>query len=81
MNREEAIALLKQIAENTRFAFDSICLANGKSGYEIHIKSDDVNPDALNPSFEKLGLELKEVEGILVIYRKHNRKSESPKNY
>jgi len=81
MNRDEAINLLKQIAESNRFTFNWISLVNGKSGCTIHIKPEEGNPDVLKPILEKHGLELKEVEGILVLYRNHNRKSESPKNY
>jgi len=80
VNREEAIALLKQIAENERFSFNWISLVNGKSGCTIHLKPDEGNPDVLKPIFEKRGLEVKEVEGILVIYRNHDRKSELLKN-
>ncbi len=75
MDREEAIDLLRQIAASNRFTFNWISLVNGKSGCEIHIKSDDGNPDILKPIFERSGLNLKETEGILVIYRKHTTKS------
>jgi len=81
MDREEAIDLLKQIAESNRFTFNWISLVDGPSGCEIHIKSDDGNPDVLKPIFERSDLELKEIEGILVIYRKHTGKSGLPKNY
>ena len=80
MDREEAISLLKQIAKNNRFTFNWISLVNGKSGCTIHLKPDEGNPDVLKPIFEKHGLEVKEVEGILVIYRNHDRKSELLKN-
>jgi hypothetical protein len=71
MKREEAIALLKEIAENERFTFNWISLVNGKSGCEIHIKPEQGNPASLKPIFEKRGLRLKEVKGTLVIYREH----------
>jgi len=81
VNREEAIALLKQIAESNRFSFNWISLVTGKAGCEIHIKSDDGNPDVLKLIFEKLGLDLKEVKGVLVIYRTHDTTSDLPENY
>jgi len=72
MNRDEAIALLKEIAENQRFAFNWISLVKGKSGCEIHIKPEWGNPAVLKPIFEKRGLELKEIDELLVIYREHS---------
>jgi hypothetical protein len=72
MRRDEAIALLKEITENQRFTFNWISLVNGKSGCEIHIKPEQSNPAILKPIFEKRGLELKEVDGVLVIYREHS---------
>jgi hypothetical protein len=80
VNREEAIALLKQIVETERFSFNWISLVNGKSGCMIKLKPDEGNSDVLKPIFEKRGLEVKEVEGILVVYRNHDRKSELLKN-
>lgn len=72
MKRDEAIALLKQIAESKRFSFNWISLANGKAGYEIHIKPEHGSDIAvLKPIFENHGLQLKEVKGTLVIYREH----------
>jgi len=81
VNRDQAIALLKEIAENKHFFVEWISLVNGKSGCEIHIKPERGNPAILKPILEKHGLKLKEVDQTLVIYREHNRKSESPKNY
>jgi hypothetical protein len=72
VKRDEAIALLKEIAESKHFTFNWISLVNGKSGCEIHIKPEQGDPASLKPIFEKRGLELKEVDGILVIYREHS---------
>ena len=72
MKRDEAIALLKQIAESKRFSFDWISLVNGKSGCEIHIKPEaGCDPEVLKPIFENRDLQMKEVRGNLVIYREH----------
>jgi hypothetical protein len=72
MKRDEAIALLKKIAEKDRFTFKWISLVNGKAGCEIHIKPEQHSPAILKPLFEKHGLTLKEVEGLLIVYREHN---------
>ena len=72
LKREEAISLLKQIAESKRFSFNWISLVNGNSGYKIHIKPEaGSDPKALKPIFENRDLQMKEVEGTLVIYREH----------
>lgn len=72
MKREEAIKLLKKIAESNRFDFNWISLVNGKAGCEIHIKPEvGSNPEILKPIFENLDLKLKEVKGTLVVYREH----------
>jgi hypothetical protein len=72
LKRDEAIALLKQIAESKRFNFNWISLVNGKAGSEIHIKPEAGNdPEVLKPIFENRDLKLKEVKGTLVIYREH----------
>jgi hypothetical protein len=71
VNREEAIALLKEIAESRHFTIKWISLVNGKAGYEIHIKPEQGNPASLKPILEKHSLLLKEAKGILVIYREH----------
>ena len=72
MKRDEAIALLKQIAESKRFDFNWISLVNGESGCEIHIKPEQGSDAAvLVPIFENRGLKLREVKGTLVIYREH----------
>ena len=72
MKRDEAIALLKQIAVSERFGFNWISLVNGGAGYEIHIKPEaGGNPEALKPIFENRDVQMKEVKGTLVIYREH----------
>lgn len=73
MNREEAIAVLKEIAENKRFTFEWISLVNGKIGYEIHIKPEQGDSASLKPIFENRNLLLKEAKGILVVYREHGK--------
>jgi hypothetical protein len=72
VKRDEAIALLKQISESTRFSFNWISLVNGKAGCEIHIKPEVCSdPAVLKPFFENRDLKMKEVNGTLVIYRRH----------
>jgi hypothetical protein len=72
VKRDEAIALLKEIAESKRFGFNWISLVNGKAGCEIHIKPETgSNPSVLEPIFENRDLQMKEVNGTLVIYREH----------
>jgi hypothetical protein len=72
MKRDEAVALLKQIAVSKRFGFNWISLVNDKDGYEIHIKPEaGSNTEALKSIFENLGLKMKEVKDTLVIYREH----------
>lgn len=73
MNRDEALALLKEIAQNKLFSAKWISLVNGKSGYEIHIKPMQGDPASLEPVFKNRDLKLKEVEGKLVVYREHKR--------
>jgi hypothetical protein len=72
VKRDEAIALLKEIAVSKRFGFNWISLVNGKAGCEIHIKPElGSNPAVLEPIFEKRDLQMREVNGTLVIYREH----------
>ena len=72
MNRSEATALLKQIAEKQTFSFNWISLVNGGAGCEIHIKPEvGSDAEALKPIFENRDLQMKEVRGNLVIYREH----------
>jgi hypothetical protein len=72
MKRDEAIALLKQIAVSKRFGFNWISLVNGRAGCEIHIKPEaGSNTEALKPIFKNRGLKMKEVKDTLVIYREH----------
>ena len=70
MNRNEAIALLKQIATSERFGFNWISLVNGGAGYEIHVKPEaGSNTTVLKSIFENRDLQMKETNGTLVIYR------------
>jgi len=72
VKRDEAIALLKQIAFSECFGFNWISLVNGDAGCEIHIKPEaGSHPEALKPIFENRDLQMKEVNGILVVYREH----------
>ena len=72
MKRDEAIALLKQIALSERFGFNWISLVNGGAGYEIHIKPEaGSKTEALKPIFENCDVQMKAVKGTLVIYREH----------
>ena len=71
VKRDEAIALLKEVAKSKHFTFQWISLVNGKGGYEIHIKPEEGELFRLKPIFEERGLKLKEFKGILVIYREH----------
>ncbi len=72
MKRDEAIALLKQIAIDKRFGFNWISLVNGRDGFEIHIKPEPgSNVEALKPIFENRDLQMKEDKDTLVIYREH----------
>ena len=72
LKREEAITLLKQIAESKRFAFNWISLVNSNGGCEIHIKPvQDSDTEVLKQIFENRDLKMKEGKGILVIYREH----------
>ena len=72
VRRDEAIALLKQIAATERFGFNWISLVNGGAGCKIHVKPEAGSaPEALKPIFENRDLQMKEVKGTLVIYREH----------
>jgi uroporphyrinogen-III decarboxylase len=72
VKRDEAIALLKQIAVDERFGFNWISLVNGGAGCEIHIKPEaGSDPEALKPIFENRDVQMKEVKDVLVIYREH----------
>ena len=72
MKRDEAVALLKQIALSQRFCFNWISLVDKEAGCEIHIKPEvDSDPEVLKPIFENRNLQMKEANGILVIYKEH----------
>jgi len=68
MKREEAIAILKEIA-GTRFSVSWVSLVNKESDdYEIHIKPALVFSASLEQIVQKHKLALKEVKGILIIH-------------
>ena len=72
MDRVEAITLLKEIAANRALTPTWISLVNVKSGYEVHIKPESVNLDCLKMTVEEHNLALKEVSGLLVVYKEHD---------
>ena len=72
VDRGEAIALLKEIAANRAVTPTWISLVNVKSEYEIHIKPESINLNCLRLIVEKHNLALKEVTGLLVVYKEHD---------
>jgi hypothetical protein len=50
---------------------NGISLEHGNSGYEVHLKPDIVDPDALNLIVKQHNLVLKEVNGLLIVYKEH----------
>ena len=73
MNRDEAIAVLKEIAECKGFTLDWISLVNGEFGCEIHIKGDRHAVSIIESIFKKHGLKMKKVEDTLILYREHEQ--------
>jgi hypothetical protein len=72
VDRKEAIALLKEIAANRALTPTWISLVPLKSGWcELHIKPEGINLDCLRLIVEEHGLALKEVSGLLVVYKEH----------
>jgi hypothetical protein len=68
MKREEAIAVLKEIAES-RFSVSWVSLVNKElDDYEIHIKPNLIFSASLDQIVQKHNLALKEVKGILIIH-------------
>jgi hypothetical protein len=73
LKREQAIAILKEIVANQVLKFNWVSLVNGKTGgYELHIKPEIEGSTRLKPIAEEHNLSLKEVNGVLIIYREHN---------
>lgn len=68
MKREEAISLLKEITANQMLQPSWISLEYGIEGYELHIKSEDVDLDLLKPIVAKHALSLKKVNGLIIIH-------------
>ena len=75
MKREQAVAILRDIMANRRIRFKLGSLVHGKSGgYELQLESDacaKLDEACLKPIVEKNGLEMKEANGLFVIYKKH----------
>jgi len=72
MKRETAVAILREIMANRKIHFKWSSLVHGKfGGYELHVKSESDNPAHIKPIVLKHDLEIKEDNGLLVIYKKH----------
>jgi NAD(P)H-hydrate repair Nnr-like enzyme with NAD(P)H-hydrate dehydratase domain len=71
MDRTEAVSLLKEIAAKRALVPQWISLENSISGYEVHLKPNIVDADALNLIVKQHGLALKEVNGLLIVYKEH----------
>ena len=71
LKREEAISLLKEITAKRALVPKWISLEHGNSGYEVHLKPDIVNPASLNLIVNQHNLALKDVNGLLVVYKEH----------
>lgn len=68
MKREGAISFLKEITVNQVLQPSWISLEPGMAGYELHIKSADVELDLLKPVVKKHALSLKNVNGLIIIH-------------
>lgn len=71
MNRDEAIAILKEIAKSEGFTLDWISLINAESGCEIHIKADGTARSIIEPIFKSHRLKMKEKEDKIILYKEH----------
>jgi hypothetical protein len=71
LKREEAIALLKKIAEEHILTLKWISLVKEDHGWEIHIKPESGSSAGLKPILEKQELILNEADEELIICRKH----------
>jgi hypothetical protein len=69
VDKAEALALLKEIASNVELCPIWVSLSNTPLGYELRIKADNVNTVSLKVIVKKHKLALKEVKGLLVIYK------------
>ena len=72
VDRGEAIAFLKDISANRTLIPKWVSLVNTTSGYEVHIKTESVSMAPLKLIAEKHNLAIKEVKGLLIVYREHN---------
>jgi hypothetical protein len=73
LERGEAVAVLREIADNQRFNPRWVSLVNGKSGsYELHINPESVDLAFLKTIVSKHDLAMKENNGYIVIYAEHD---------
>jgi hypothetical protein len=74
MKREEAMALVKEIFANQVLPIYWVSLVFRKPDRcEIHIRLEKGAPDFLQQFVAKHNLALKEVNGVLIIRREHQR--------
>jgi hypothetical protein len=72
MEREEAIAFLRDLVTNRLFNLNWVTLVSGVAGYQLHIKPETADLTLLKPAVEKHSLSFKQVDGVLIIYKEHN---------
>jgi hypothetical protein len=72
LKREEAIAIIKEIASADAPQVNWISLVDGKNGFEIHIKPEIDELRNLGSIVKEHNLALKEVNGVSIIYKKHS---------
>jgi hypothetical protein len=69
LKREQAIALLKELATNQILQPKWVSMENREpTGYELHIRYETCDSKRLKPIVEKHELTLKEANGILIIH-------------
>ncbi len=72
MKRETAVALLNEMMANRKIHFKWGSIVKGKSGgYELRVTSESIAPARITPIIVKHGLEIKEENGLFLIYKKH----------
>ena len=72
VKREQAIAILREIVANQVLQLNWVSLVDGMGGYEVHIKPEIEDSASLNSIVEKHKLAIKEVNGVLIIYKEHD---------
>jgi hypothetical protein len=72
VKREEAVSVLKEIVAKRALVPRWISMEQGNSGYEVHLKPDIVDPVALDSIVKQHNLAVKEVNGLLVVYKEHD---------